>query len=79
MKSRIIYEVRGWDGDPTCFSSKEKAKEEFIGRSNLVNNWECIEKEENEDDIYIVYKSFDRITNEPIFLELEAIPLWEEE
>lgn len=79
MKSGIIYEIRGWDGDPICFSSKEKAKEEFVVRSNLVNNWECIEKEENEDDIYIVYKSFDRIINEPIFLKLETISLREED
>ena len=79
MKCRIIYEIRGQDGDPTCFSSKEKAKEEFIARSNLVDNWECIENKENKDDIYIIYKTFDRIINESIFLELEAIPLWEEE
>lgn len=47
-----VWLVSGWDGDPTCFSSKEKAKEEFIRRFSLLDDYDylkktCEHKEEN--------------------------------
>lgn len=75
---KIIYQVRGWDGDTVCYISRERALEELERRRDLADKASLIEKVENEIEIYVTYSgSFHFFGDDKLYLTLETVPLYE--
>lgn len=76
--AKIIYQVSGWDGDTSAYTSKERALKELERRAGLVDRAILIERFEDEREIYLLYEGkFTFFGDEKLYLTLETVPLYE--
>lgn len=76
--AKIIYQVSGWDGDTSAYTSKERALKELERRAGLADRAILIERFENEREIYLIYEgSFHFFGDDKLYLTLETVPLYE--
>lgn len=76
--AKIIYQVSGWDGDTSAYTSKERALKELERRAGLADRAILIERFEDEREIYLLYEGkFTFFGDEKLYLTLETIPLYE--
>lgn len=75
---KMIYQVSGWDGDTSAYTSKERALKELERRVELADRAILIERVENEREIYLLYEgSFHFFGDDKLYLTLETVPLYE--
>lgn len=76
--AKIIYQVSGWDGDTSAYTSKERALKELERRAGLADRAILIEQFEDEREIYLLYEGkFTFFGDEKLYLTLETVPLYE--
>lgn len=76
--AKIIYQVSGWDGDTSAYTSKERALKELERRAGLADRAILIEQFEDEREIYLLYEgSFHFFGDDKLYLTLETVPLYE--
>jgi hypothetical protein len=76
--AKIIYQVSGWDGDTSAYTSKERALKELERRAGLADRAILIERFEDEREIYLLYEGkFTFFGDEKLYLTLETVPLYE--
>ena len=81
--AKIIYQVSGWDGDTSAYTSKERALKELERRAGLAELADRVilaeRVEDDEREIYILYEGkFTFFGDEKLYLTLETVPLYEE-
>ena len=75
---KMIYQVSGWDGDTSAYTSKERALKELERRAGLADRAILIERFEDEREIYLLYEGkFTFFGDEKLYLTLETVPLYE--
>lgn len=75
---KMIYQVSGWNGDTSAYTSKERALKELERRAGLADRAILVERFEDEREIYLIYEG--KLTffgDERLYLTLETIPLYE--
>lgn len=76
--AKIIYQVSGWDGDTSAYTSKERALKELERRAGLADKVLLIERFKDEREIYLLYEGkFTFFGDEKLYLTLETVPLYE--
>ena len=75
---KMIYQVSGWDGDTSAYTSKERALKELERRAGLADRAILVERFEDEREIYLLYEGkFTSSGDEKLYLTLETVPLYE--
>lgn len=75
---KMIYQVSGWDGDTSAYTSKERALKELERRAGLADRAILVERFEDEREIYLLYEGkFTFFGDEKLYLTLETVPLYE--
>lgn len=75
---KMIYQVSGWDGDTSAYTSKERALKELERRAGLADRAILVERFEDEREIYLIYEGkFTFFGDEKLYLTLETVPLYE--
>jgi hypothetical protein len=75
---KMIYQVSGWDGATSAYTSKERALKELERRAGLADRAILVERFEDEREIYLLYEGkFTFFGDEKLYLTLETVPLYE--
>lgn len=71
----VFYMVSGWNGDTKYFHNEENAKKEFDRRLMSVDDCTFVmdETDEDDNDIYILYKYYDEDLETYYFLTFERV------